>query len=152
MLSENIKALRKAKNMSQEELANRLHVVRQTISKWEKGLSVPDAELLTKLAEELETDVGTLLGAPVAENPQEENEIAHALAGIAEQLAVKNRRSRRIWRTVAGILIAFVAVNILLMLLNFAAFSAYTVQTDTSETHETIEIIPEEEHRRHSQE
>ena len=38
MLNENIKNLRKAKGLSQEELANRLNVVRQTISKWEKGV------------------------------------------------------------------------------------------------------------------
>ena len=49
MLSENLKNLRKAKGFSQEELAARLHVVRQTVSKWEKGRSVPDAELLVRL-------------------------------------------------------------------------------------------------------
>lgn len=41
MLNENIKNLRKAKGLSQEELAIKLNVVRQTVSKWEKGLSVP---------------------------------------------------------------------------------------------------------------
>lgn len=39
MLNENLQALRKAKGLSQEELAERLHVVRQTVSKWEKGVS-----------------------------------------------------------------------------------------------------------------
>ena len=39
MLAENLKALRKAKGLSQEELAARLHVVRQTVSKWEQGVS-----------------------------------------------------------------------------------------------------------------
>ena len=39
MLNENIKALRKSKGLSQEELAVRLNVVRQTISKWEQGVS-----------------------------------------------------------------------------------------------------------------
>lgn len=39
MLNENIKALRKAKGLSQEELAIKLNVVRQTVSKWEKGVS-----------------------------------------------------------------------------------------------------------------
>ena len=63
MFSENLKALRKARGMTQEELAARLHVVRQTVSKWEKGLSVPDAELLIRLAEVLDTTVGQLLGA-----------------------------------------------------------------------------------------
>ena len=62
MLSENLKTLRKARGLSQEELAGRLHVVRQTVSKWEKGLSVPDAELLVRLSEELDTTVTALLG------------------------------------------------------------------------------------------
>ncbi len=44
MLNENIKAIRKSKGLSQEELAIRLNVVRQTISKWEQGLSVPYAD------------------------------------------------------------------------------------------------------------
>ena len=49
MLNENIKSLRKSKGLSQEELAIKLNVVRQTISKWEKGLSVPDSDLLISL-------------------------------------------------------------------------------------------------------
>ena len=62
MLKENIKAIRKAKGLSQEELAEKLNVVRQTVSKWEQGLSVPDADLLIAISEILETPVGTLLG------------------------------------------------------------------------------------------
>ena len=65
MFSENLKAYRKAKGLTQEELAVRLHVVRQTVSKWEKGLSVPDADLLVRLAEVLEVSVSQLLGAGV---------------------------------------------------------------------------------------
>ena len=64
MLSENIKTRRKAKGLSQEELALRLHVVRQTISKWEQGLSVPDADLLLALSQALDTPVSDLLGEP----------------------------------------------------------------------------------------
>ena len=63
MFSENLKTLRRQKGFTQEELAARLNVVRQTVSKWEKGLSVPDAELLTRLAEVLEVPVSTLLGS-----------------------------------------------------------------------------------------
>ena len=62
MLNENIRLIRKAKGLSQEELAIKLNVVRQTISKWEKGLSVPDSDLLISLSEVLETPVSTLLG------------------------------------------------------------------------------------------
>lgn len=62
MLSENIKTIRKSKGLSQEELAVKLNVVRQTISKWEQGLSVPDADMLISISEALETPVSTLLG------------------------------------------------------------------------------------------
>ena len=61
MFSENVKKYRKAKNLSQEELALKLYVVRQTVSKWEKGLSVPDIEILMKLAEILNISVNMLL-------------------------------------------------------------------------------------------
>ena len=67
MLNENIKALRKSKGLSQEELAIKLNVVRQTISKWEQGLSVPDADMLISISEVFETPVSTLLGETVAE-------------------------------------------------------------------------------------
>ena len=68
MLSENIKAIRKSKGLSQQELAVKLNVVRQTISKWEQGLSVPDSDLLVALSKALETPVSTLLGETVAES------------------------------------------------------------------------------------
>ncbi|WP_151075716.1 helix-turn-helix transcriptional regulator [Flintibacter sp. KGMB00164] len=67
MLSENIKTIRKSKGLSQQELAVKLNVVRQTVSKWEQGLSVPDSDLLIALSEALETPVSTLLGENVAE-------------------------------------------------------------------------------------
>ena len=68
MLNENIKALRKSKGLSQQDLADKLNVVRQTISKWEQGLSVPDSDLLIALSEALETPVSTLLGENVVES------------------------------------------------------------------------------------
>ena len=57
MLSKNIKAIRKSKGLSQQELAIKLNVVRQTVSKWEQGLSVPDSDMLISLSEVLETPV-----------------------------------------------------------------------------------------------
>ena len=131
MLAENLKALRKAKGLSQEELAARLHVVRQTVSKWEKGRSVPDAELLVRLAEELDTTPAALLG-PDIPPAAEVDSTAEQLGRIAEQLAVKNRRARRIWKIVAGVLIAFVAFNLLLILLNFAAFRSFTTEPEVT--------------------
>ena len=67
MLSENIKVIRKSKGLSQQELAIKLNVVRQTLSKWEQGLSVPDANMLILIAEALDTPVSTLLGEGVVE-------------------------------------------------------------------------------------
>lgn len=84
MLKENIKAIRKAKGLSQEELAIKLNVVRQTVSKWEQGLSVPDSELLLSLSETLETPVSTLLGETVVV-PQ-----ADDLKAISEKLEIIN--------------------------------------------------------------
>ena len=61
MFSDNLKTMRKAKGYTQEELAIKLKVVRQTVSKWEKGLSVPDADVLSKIADVLDTKVDILL-------------------------------------------------------------------------------------------
>ena len=68
MLSENIKTIRKSKGLSQQELAIKLNVVRQTISKWEQGLSVPDSDMLISISEVLETPVSTLLGETIVES------------------------------------------------------------------------------------
>ena len=96
MLSENIRNFRKAKGLSQEELAAKLHVVRQTVSKWETGLSVPDAELLVALSEALETPVGVLLGE-TAVLPQADDiqAIAAKLEDINLQLAGQKETRRK---------------------------------------------------------
>ena len=133
MFSENLKALRQAKGLTQEELAIRLHVVRQTVSKWEKGLSVPDADLLIRLAEVLDTTVSRLLGADIPEDENSRNDLAEQLSRINEQLAVRNRRGRFILRLVLGILAAIVVFNILLLVFNYGAFRSFQdpVQTVT---------------------
>ena len=101
MLSENLKNLRKRKGLSQEELAIKLNVVRQTISKWEKGLSVPDSEMLLKIAEELETSVSVLLGETINEEVKLELQvIAEKLEVLNEQFAKRNERNRKIWRII----------------------------------------------------
>ena len=134
MFKENLKTLRKSKGLSQEELATRLNVVRQTISKWEKGLSVPDADLLIRISEILEVSVSELLGAKI-EKEAEIGAVAEQLSRINEQLAIRNRRSRRLWKIVAIVLIAFVVVGLLLTVLGMTSFSNY--KTDTS----VVEII-----------
>lgn len=98
MLNENIRTLRLERGLSQEELAARLHVVRQTVSKWEQGLSVPDADLLIALAETLETPVSALLGETIQAEPRtaDVETLARQLAEINAQLAARKDRGRRV--------------------------------------------------------
>ncbi|MBD5114268.1 MAG: helix-turn-helix transcriptional regulator [Ruminococcaceae bacterium] len=97
MLNENIKAIRKSKGLSQEELAVKLNVVRQTVSKWENGLSVPDSDMLISISEVLETPVSTLLGETVAESKVDNlKAISEKLEVINLQLAQKNTTGRKI--------------------------------------------------------
>ena len=84
MLNENIKAIRKSKGLSQQELAVKLNVVRQTVSKWEQGLSVPDSDMLLAISEALETPVSTLLGETVVETQVD------GVKAISEKLEVIN--------------------------------------------------------------
>ena len=114
MLGENIRNLRMSTGLSQEELAQQLHIVRQTVSKWEKGLSVPDAELLVHLAEALGTSVESLLnGSPCPPDAQE------SAADLGAQLAELNRlyacqqEHRRIFWRIVCILIAATSLLIL---------------------------------------
>ena len=119
MLNENIKTIRKSKGLSQEELAIKLNVVRQTISKWEQGLSVPDSDMLISISEVFETPVSTLLGETVTE-PE-----ADGLKAISEKLEVINlqlaqrkaaRRKMLRWLFISlcvVIVIIFVALTVL---------------------------------------
>ena len=119
MLSETIKALRTSKGLSQEELAIKLSVVRQTISKWEQGLSVPDAAMLISLADALGTTVGGLLGEAAAEvEPDGVKAIAEKLGVINLQLARRAdaRRKALRWSLVA-VCVAIVVTFAVLMVL-----------------------------------
>lgn len=96
MLSVNIKTIRKSKGLSQEELAVKLNVVRQTISKWEQGLSVPDSDMLISLSEALETPVSTLLGESVIESKTDDIKvISEKLEVINLQLAQRKTAKRK---------------------------------------------------------
>ncbi|NLV36533.1 MAG: helix-turn-helix transcriptional regulator [Clostridiaceae bacterium] len=116
MLKDNIRNLRKAKGLSQEELAVKLNVVRQTISKWEKGLSVPDSGMLVSLAEELDTSVSTLLGETV----QVECLNKGNLNSISEKLEVINLQLAKISemkvRTIRYLLISVCAIIIVVFI------------------------------------
>lgn len=128
MLNENLKTLRKEKGFSQEELASKVHVVRQTVSKWEKGLSVPDAEMLVQIAEVFEVPVSRLLGAlpEAAEDsaPDQRNEIAEQLMKINEQLVIRNNRTRKI---IKWLIIICVVIPVVVILLAMLAFSVLRI-------------------------
>ena len=114
MLNENIKNLRKSKGLSQEELAIKLNVVRQTVSKWENGLSVPDSNMLILLADELDTSVSVLLGENVQENNSDDiKTISEKLEVINLQLA---KRSMAKVKTVRWILISLCILIVMLFI------------------------------------
>ena len=123
MLNENIKAIRKSKGLSQEELALKLNVVRQTVSKWENGLSVPDSDMLIVISEVLETPVSTLLGETVAEPKVDDLKV------ISEKLEVINlqlaqRKVTRI-RIIHWLLISLCVVIVIVFAVLIALNSPY---------------------------
>ena len=144
MLNENLKTLRKEKGFSQEELASKVHVVRQTVSKWEKGLSVPDAEMLVQIADVFEVPVSRLLGAAPVEAdddaPDQRNEIAEQLMKINEQLVIKNNRTRKI---IKWLIIIFLVIPAAVILLFFIAVVLLRVDYSASTAVETgfIEML-----------
>lgn len=123
MLKENIKQARKRKGLSQEELAIKLYVVRQTISKWEQGLSVPDCEMLIKISEVLETPVSTLLGENISESKVDDLKIiSEKLEIINLQLSQRKEERRKI---IHYILISVCIVIIILFIILFLLKSPY---------------------------
>ena len=138
MFAENLKKIRKDKGYTQEILAEKLNVVRQTVSKWEKGLSLPDVDMLSKIANVLETDVNILLDGQITTTDQ--SEIVKQLAKINEQLTIKNRRYQKIMKTIAIILLIIVIFGILLVILNIGTF----ISISNSETTTTVETMIKE--------
>lgn len=118
MLGENIKILRKQKGYSQEALAERLHVVRQTISKWEKGISVPDAVMLDRIAELFEVPVSDILGSGICETEETSgvSEIAKQLAALNDYIVNRTIKRRKIIKRIVIIaVIAIIALGALYM-------------------------------------
>lgn len=120
MLNENIKAIRKSKGLSQEELAIKLNVVRQTISKWEQGLSVPDSDMLISISEVLETSVSTLLGETVIESKVDDLKVISAKLEIINlQLAQrKTTRRKRLHWLLISLCTVIVTISAALIVLN----------------------------------
>ena len=130
MLNENIKAIRKSKGLSQQELAVKLNVVRQTVSKWEQGLSVPDSDMLISISEALETPVSTLLGETVAELKVDD------LKAISEKLEIINlqlaqRKTTR--RKMLHWLLIFLCVVIVIIFAALAAWNSPYLNWDYSD-------------------
>ena len=116
MLKDNLKTLRKNKGLSQEELSVKLNVVRQTVSKWEQGLSVPDAEMLMTISEILETPVSEILGESIEEKEKNDLKvISEKLEVINEQLAMKQKQKRKM--LVNTLIVADVGLILLFILL-----------------------------------
>lgn len=116
MLKDNLKTLRKNKGLSQEELSVKLNVVRQTVSKWEQGLSVPDAEMLISISEVFDTPVSTILGENIDEQEKKDLKvISEKLEVINEQLSKKQKQKRNIF--VNTLIIADVCLILLFILL-----------------------------------
>ena len=123
MLKENIKLLRKTKGLSQEELAIKLNVVRQTVSKWEQGLSVPDAEMLISISEILETPVSTLLGENISQSKVDDiKAISEKLEVINLQLSQRRNKKRKI---VHWLLISLCIIIIIIFIFLFLLNSSY---------------------------
>ena len=116
MLSENIKKYRKDRKLNQEELAVKLCVVRQTLSKWENNLSVPDADQLIALAEILNVSVNDLLGTNL-EDQYDHKDVAAELAKANEQIAryAENERLRLEAGRVRGLILWLTIIAIALM-------------------------------------
>lgn len=116
MLKDNLKTLRKNKGLSQEELSIKLNVVRQTISKWESGLSIPDAEMLITISEIFETPVSEILGESIVEKETNDlKAISEKLEVINEQLSMKQKQKRK--RIVNFLIIIDVCIILLFILL-----------------------------------
>jgi len=130
MLQENLKILRTRKGLSQEELADRLNVVRQTVSKWEKGLSVPDSEMLIRIAEVFEVSVGELLGETIMPETEksELQQLSDKLEHLNAMMAERNARSKTLMKIAAICMIVAASVTALVQLVPLVAMSIMVKQ------------------------
>ena len=125
----NIEFIEKNKPAIDEDI----HLVNNQI----KGI-LPDVDMLSKIANVLETDVNILLDGQITTTDQ--SEIVKQLAKINEQLKIKNRRYKKIMKTIAIILLIIVIFGILLVILNIGTF----ISISNSETTTTVETMIKE--------
>lgn len=94
-------------------------------------MSVPDADVLSKIADILDTKVSILLGGTITD--EDDNDvIAEQLAKISEQMAIKNRRSKTIWKIVGIILLTILVLYILLVIFGMSADSTFSTEGSTT--------------------
>ena len=109
--------LRKQKGFSQEELANRLNVSRQTISKWEVGESTPDMEKLVAISDLFEVSLDELVKGeePKLAEPSEQKVKSELYSDIKEQvLTVDNKEKAKKGIKIAGIILGiFVLIDVI---------------------------------------
>ena len=143
MLNDNIKVLRKAKGLSQEELAIKLNVVRQTVSKWEQGLSVPDASMLIQIADALDTNINTLLGGNVEEREEQEtiNVLSAKLELLNEQYSKQNERRRKIWRCIFVVVGIAAGLSLIKYLLLFSTIFRFQNMMGVSSSGDTTVTV-----------
>ena len=137
MLGENIKILRKQKGYSQNTLAEQLNVVRQTISKWEQGLSVPDADMLERMANLFEVPVSMLLGSSIQEEQEspDMNEVAKQLSVLNEHIAKQSRFRKKLLKTLLIVFVLIPVAVIILTITSIIAFRAVKSNISTEETY-----------------
>jgi len=134
MLSENIKYYRKEKGMSQEELALKLNVVRQTVSKWEQNLSIPDSEMLIRISEVFEVSVSKLIGESIEETDTktELEKISQKLENLNSLMAERNMRNRRIFLTVVAVSLIIISLALFIISVIFLISMIYVVSPESS--------------------
>lgn len=145
MLNVRLKELRKQYRYSQEELASMLHVTRQTISKWEQGRSVPDADLLIRISEVFHVNVQDLLEEQAMPQVDEEESIAKQLERLNYELAEKNRRGKRLWSIIRKCLLVVLMLFLFSIVISIISFTLYGASKTTIEQVEE-QVVEQIEH------
>lgn len=113
MFKENLRKYRKNKGLSQEDLASKLNIVRQTVSKWEKGYSIPDANMIQKISAILEVSISDLLG-DYSINETNIDDFTETLNNINYELGKNNSRSVLLWKTVGIVSILSIIITVVI--------------------------------------
>ncbi len=89
-----IKEARKAKGLTQKELADKLSVTDRAVSKWERGLNAPDISLLQPLSQALDISIAQLVGGENDDEENSENAVKNIISYSENQMEQKRRENR----------------------------------------------------------